>query len=64
MANGISMGEKIEMTALQLLYIISGSIDEFCNEHYGEDNCFNSLGFAKDKVIELFEEKEKHEDNN
>ena len=64
MAEGISMGEKIEMTALQLLYLISNSIDEFCAEHYSEDNCFLSLGFAQDKVVEILEEKKKNEDNN
>ena len=63
MADGISMGDKIELTALQLLYLISGSIDEFCNEHYDEDNCFVSLGFAKDKVVDIFESK-KHENDN
>ena len=63
MANGINMGDKIELTALQLLYLISNSIDEFCAEHYEEDNCFVSLGFAKDKVIEIFEKAKEENEN-
>ena len=53
------MGDKIEVSALKLLYIISNSIDEFCSSRYDEDNQFDSLGFARDKVVDIFMEHKK-----
>ena len=53
----VNMSDKIEVSALQLLYIISDSIDEFCSNRYDEDNQFDSLGFAQDKVIDIFHRK-------
>ena len=44
----VNMSDKIEVSALQLLYIISDSIDEF-----------DSLGFAQDKVVDIFMEHRK-----
>ena len=50
----VNMSDKIEVSALQLLYIISDAIDEFCAGRYDEDNQFESLGFAQDKVVDIF----------
>ena len=50
----VGIGDKIEVSALQLLYIISNAIDEFCSERYDKLNQFDSLGFARDKVIDIF----------
>lgn len=50
----VNMSDKIEVSALQLLYIISDSIDEFCSNRYDEDSQFDSLGFAQDKVVDIF----------
>ncbi len=55
----VNMSDKIEVSALQLLYIISDSIDEFCSNRYDEDNQFDSLGFAQDKVVDIFMEHKK-----
>ena len=55
----VNMSDKIEVSALQLLYIISDSIDEFCSNRYDEDSQFDSLGFAQDKVVDIFMEHKK-----
>ena len=55
----VNMSDKIEVSALQLLYIISDSIDEFCSNRYDEDSQFDSLGFAQDKVVDIFMEHRK-----
>ena len=34
--------------------VLSNSIDEFCSSRYDEDNQFDSLGFAQDKVVDIF----------
>ena len=50
----INMGEKITLTALQLVYLLDEAIEEGLLQ--AEDALgVNTLALAKEKVLELFE---------
>ena len=50
--NGINMGEKVELTVLQLVYLLDDAMETLCLR--AEDGqVINTLEIAKEKVLEL-----------
>lgn len=49
----INMGDKVELTALQLIYLLDDAMETLClRAEDGEE--VNTMVIAKEKVMELF----------
>ncbi len=49
----INMGDKVELTALQLIYLLDDAMETLClRAEDGQE--VNTLVIAKEKVLELF----------
>lgn len=49
----VNMGDKVELTALQLIYLLDDAMESLCQR--AEDGQeVNTLVIAKEKVLELF----------
>lgn len=56
MSKEVGLGNKIELTALQLVMLVSDAIEEYAKKGG------NHLSIASDKVVELFNQKSSDKD--